>query len=221
MQQFAKQKLTAKQRRVYEFLRERIMAGAAPTVTEVACFLGVSSTRTAAQHLEALEKKGLIRRSRYLKRGIFLVEAPAKSALVTLPVVSSAGCDNMEVFAQQNFCEFVTVDRSFLGGVDEKKVVALRAVGESMVEAGIATGDVVLAQLTEDICDRDKVVAVVDGMALIKQALFSENALILRPMSKDSQYKPLIMRRDFRVFGKVIEVIKNPFASEELVYENI
>lgn len=221
MRQLAKQKLTAKQQRVYGFLRERIMRGAAPTVSELADFLGVSSTRSAMQHLEALEKKGLIRRTRYLRRGIALAPVEKESALVTLPVVSSAGCDNMQVFAEQNFSEFVTLERSFLGGLREQEVVALRAVGDSMAEAGIATGDIVLAHLTDDIKNKEKVVAVVDGMALIKQAIFSENALILAPMSKDPRYRPLIMRRGFKVFGKVIEIIKNPLGKEELVYENI
>ena len=64
-------------------------------------------------------------------------------------------------------------------------------------------------------------IAVVDGMALIKQIHFTDNAVILSPMTQDQQYRPIIMKRDFKVFGKVIDVIKNSFGGEELTYETI
>ena len=57
--------------------------------------------------------------------------------------------------------------------------------------------------------------------AVIKQINFTPNAVILRPMSHDQQYRPIIMKKDFPVFGKVIDVIKNSLEGEELVYENI
>ncbi|EKE25762.1 MAG: hypothetical protein ACD_5C00040G0001 [uncultured bacterium] len=75
--------------------------------------------------------------------------------------------------------------------------------------------------MTTDIRQKDKVVAIVDGMALIKQINFSPNAVVLAPMSHDQQYRPIIMKRDFQVFGKVIEIIKGSFGSEELIYETI
>jgi SOS-response transcriptional repressor LexA len=140
---------------------------------------------------------------------------------VTLPVVSAAGCDNMNVFAEQTFDEFITIDRDFLNGHNPKEVVVFRALGDSMVDAGIETGDLVLTQMTTDINQKDKVVAIVDGMALIKQINFSDNAVILAPMSHDPQYRPIIMKRNFQVFGKVVDVIKNSFGGEELVYESI
>jgi DNA polymerase V len=140
---------------------------------------------------------------------------------VTLPVLSSAGCDNMSVFAEQIFDEFVTIDRDFLAGRDSEKVVAFNAVGNSMVDAGISTGDLVLVEKTTDICEKDKVAAVVDGMAVIKQISFAENAVILKPMSKDPQYRPIVMKKNFQVFGKVIEVIKGFGGGDELVYESL
>jgi SOS-response transcriptional repressor LexA len=94
-------------------------------------------------------------------------------------------------------------------------------MGDSMIDAGIETGDLVLTEMTNDIKQKDKVVAIVDGMALIKQINFSANAVILAPMSPDPQYRPIIMKRNFQVFGKVVDVIKNSFGGDELVYENL
>lgn len=222
MRQKKSQNLTLKQNRVYEFIREYISKNfESPTILELKNFLQVSSLRTVTQYLESLERKNLIIRQRNVSRGIKLIESASDLQTVVLPVLSSAGCDNMNVFAEQNFEEFVTLDKDFLRGLNEKRVVVFRAVGDSMVDAGIENGDLVLTEITSEVMDRDKVVAVVDGMALIKQINFSANAVILTPMSKDPQYRPIIMKRDFQVFGKVIEVIKNSFSPRELVYENI
>ncbi|EKE19529.1 MAG: hypothetical protein ACD_8C00143G0001 [uncultured bacterium] len=215
--------LTKKQKRVFDFICSCLERdGFSPTIGELAKFLGVSSLRTVTQYLESLEKKGLIVRGHHQSRGIRLAKYnDIMLETVTLPVLSSAGCDNMNVFAEQSYDEFITLDREFLNGNNPEKVVVFRAMGDSMKDGGIETGDLVLTQVTTDINQKDKVVAIVDGMALIKQINFTSNAVILSPMSHDSQYRPIIMKRNFQVFGKVIEVIKNSFGSEELVYENL
>ena len=215
--------LTSKQKRVFDYICNCLeKTSTSPTISELAKFLGVSSLRTVTQYLESLEKKGLIVRSHHQNRGIRLASQNDFSIeTVTLPIVSAAGCDNMNVFAEQHFDEFVTIDRDFLKGIKAENVVVFRAMGDSMVDAGIETGDLVLTEMTNDIRQKDKVVAIVEGMTLIKQINFSPNAVILAPMSHDTQYRPIIMKKDFKVFGKVIEVIKNSFKGEELVYENI
>jgi len=215
--------LTSKQKRVFDHICSCLKKNnTPPTITELANFLGVSSLRTVTQYLESLEKKGLIIRSRHQSRGIRLATySDSILETVTLPIVSAAGCDNMNVFAEQTYDEFITIDRDFLKGHGPEKVVIFRAMGDSMVDAGIETGDLVLTEMTTDINQKDKVVAIVDGMALIKQINFSANAVILAPMSHDPQYRPIIMKRNFQVFGKVVDVIKNSLGGDELVYENI
>lgn len=216
------QTLTPKQKKVFEYIRTYLEENSvSPTIGEIAEYMCVSSLRTAVQYLESLERKNLIKRIAHASRGIRILTATMRSETVTLPVISVAGCDNMEVFAQQTFDEFITIDSDFIGGSDPQNVFVFRAVGESMRDAGITTGDLVLAEKTDDVKNKDNVVAIVDGMALIKRINFSPNAVILSPMSQDPQYRPIIMKKDFQVFGKVIEVIKNSFEGEELVYESL
>ena len=216
------QTLTPKQKKVFEYIRTYLEKnGTSPTIGEIAEHMRVSSLRTVTQYLESLERKNLIRRIAHASRGIRILTATVRSETVTLPVLSAAGCDNMEIFAERSFDEFVTIDSEFLGGSDPQNVFAFRAVGESMRDAGIATGDLVLAEKTIEVKNKDNVVAIVDGMALIKRINFSPNAVILSPMSQDLKYRPIIMKKDFQVFGKVIEVIKNSFGEQELVYENL
>lgn len=213
--------LTPKQKKVYEYIHSYIGENSiSPTVLEIAEKFCFSSLRTVTQYLESLEKKGLISRSPYQKRGIKILQFNPFSQTVTLPIVSSAGCDNLSVFADPKYDEYVTLDREFLHDKNPQEVVVFKAVGNSMVDAGINTGDWVLTDITENIVQKDKVVAIVDGMAVIKQIHFSPNAVILSPMSNDPQYRPIIMKKDFKVFGKVLDVIKNSW-EEELVYESL
>lgn len=213
--------LTCKQQKVYTFICDYLEKNSiSPTISELADFLKVSSLRTVTQYLDALQKKQLISRRRHQSRGISLFEQSSVSEIVTLPVISSAGCDNLNVFAEQAFDEFISIDKAFLHGRNPEAVFIFKAVGSSMTDAGIQTGDLVLTEKTSEVQEKDKVVAVVDGMAVIKQILFSPSATILRPMSHDPQYRPIIMKKDFQVFGKVIDVIKSFGGGEELTYES-
>lgn len=190
-----------------------------PTISELKELIGVASLRSVTQYLESLENKGLLIRKRYQNRGIELIDQEDRqSGIVTIPVVANAGCDNLSVYADENSGEHVSVARSFLRGYDPKQVVAIRAIGNSMEEAGIKSGDLVLTEVTQNVKEGEDIVAIIDDKAVIKRVRFTDNAVILNPVSNDSQYHPIIMRNDFQVSGRVIEVIKNKTESD-LVYE--
>lgn len=203
--------LTKRQKEVLETLRLHINRhGASPTIEELAGHLKVSSLRTVTQYLEALEKKGYISRTKNKKRSIELThqsESDLKST-ITLPVVGAAACGSLNVYADESFNEFIQVAKSFIKGKKEGEVMAIRAMGYSMQDAGIDDGDLVLIEFTDDIKNSDVVAAVIDGMAVIKKITFTENAVILDPVTSIGYYKQIVMRRDFRVLGKVLHVIK-------------
>ncbi len=204
------QQLTDKQRRFYESLRRLIeKKGQSPTVSELVRLMKLSSPRAATQYLEALERKGLIERRRYEERGIRLVGGNNHEPMtVSIPVIASAGCDNVAVFAQRNFGDYICVAQELLQGRKPDTIVCVKAIGDSMVDAGIKEGDYVLVEVTNAVSESDLVVAIIDGFAVIKKIELANNAIILRPVSSDLQYKPIILRRDFQIFGKVLDVIR-------------
>jgi repressor LexA len=108
------------------------------------------------------------------------------------------------------------VATELLQGIKKDNVVCVKAVGDSMVDAGINTGDYVLVEMTEGVHENDLVVAIIDSFAVIKKIEFASNAVILRPVSSDPQYKPIILRRDFQIFGRVIDVIRLKNKTEEM-----
>ncbi|MEK7187880.1 MAG: transcriptional repressor LexA [Patescibacteria group bacterium] len=203
-------KLTDKQKKFYDSLCALIeKKGESPTVAELVRLMKFSSPRAVTQYLEALERKGLIERRRYERRGIRLRELKeGGTETVQIPVIASAGCDNVSVFAQRNFGDYICVASDLLQGVDRDNVVCVKAVGDSMVDAGINEGDYVLVEVMETADQNDLVVAIIDSFAVIKKLEIANNAIILRPVSSDPQYKPIIVNKNFRIFGKVIDVIR-------------
>lgn len=203
--------LTGKQTLFFETLKKYISKHAeSPTVDELITLTKSSSPRAVTQYLTALERKGLIRRERYKRRGIELciLGNSYGSETVSIPVIASAGCDNMKVFAEERAGEYLCVSNELVRGKNIQNIACIKAIGDSMNEAGINEGDHVLVEMTQAIMENDLVVAVIDGFAVIKKIEYANNAVILRPVSSDPTHKPIILRRDFNIFGKVIDVIR-------------
>lgn len=206
---FMNQPITKKQQEIYSFIRQYIeKKDDSPTLDEIRVFLNVSSLNTVVDHLKALEQKGYIVRRKHAKRNIELRNNNAHSLLnwpVTIPVTASVGCDDLSVFAndrEHKYDESIDVDRKLVQGRGD--VVAVRAVGNSMDDAGIHNGDYILIELTENAENGDRVAAIVGDMVTVKKLDKKNGVVILRPESKDPKYKPLIMSEDFKIAGKVI-----------------
>jgi repressor LexA len=203
--------LTTRQREVLLMIKRYIKEhNVSPTIEEIAEALKVSSTRTVTQYLEALERKGYIHKIKHKKRNIMVTdqENPSYGETVTLPVVGAAACGSLNVYAEESFNEFIQVSKHFLSGRSVNELMVIRAVGYSMQDAGIEDGDLVIIEFTENIKDGDIVAAVIDGMAVIKRISFTANAVILDPVTSIGSYTQIVMRRDFKVLGKVLHVIK-------------
>lgn len=204
------EKLTENQQKVFDFIYEYIQTkGCSPTVDEIRQYIGVASIRTAAQYLEALEKKGMVRRERNAKRNIRIVDASgAEEELVSVPVFANVGCGSPSVLTERIFDEFVSVSNALVKKISKENLFVIRAVGNSMRDAGVNDGDFVLVEKTEDVKTGDMVVTIIDDTAVLKRLTITHNAIILDPVTTDKQYPRIIMSRDFQIFGKMIDVIK-------------
>lgn len=186
--------------------------GKSPTITELSAALKLRSLRSVTQRLESLEKKGLITRNRFQHRSISIldgVKSQMSSDLIQVPVIASAGCDAMDVYAEQSFGEYIVVDRSLIGGrKDNTNIAAVRAVGDSMQDAGIHSGDYVIVEVTDQVENGDRVVAILGNMAVIKRFSRVDEVVYLNPENKYGTYHPIVVREeDSRVFGKVLSII--------------
>lgn len=200
------QLLTYKQKRVLDNIRLYIEAkGQPPTLEELRRNLNLKSLRTVAQYLEVLEQKGYLIRRKGAWRNIELRNADGGWGTVSIPVVANVGCDDLSVFAQEQADEFIEVDKKIVE--ESGEIVAVRAVGESMLDAGIRSGDYILVQFTDDVKSGDRVAAIVGDMVTVKRLVRKDGITILYPESKDPKYKPIILHENFKITGKVLCVI--------------
>lgn len=212
-------KLTKKQELFYTYIKDFIKKhGKSPTTVELRDDLGYKSLYSVTQYLKALEDRHLISRQSNTSRGISLIGLDDyDSPTVIIPVLSSVGCDNVQIIAEHNYTDFVTIDRSFVQNARED-VVAFKAIGDSMIDAGIDSGDYVLTEITDNVSSGDLVVANIGDQAVAKRLQVTENAKILNPESSTGKYEQIIMKESSRIFGKVLEVIKMAPKHNEITY---
>jgi len=213
--------LTQKQKETLDFIKNFVARnGSAPLITELSKNLKLKSLRSVTQRLESLEAKGFIRRDRFKHRGITLTEDinPLSSeGTIRVPVIASAGCDQMEIYAEEKSDEYISIDKKMIA--HHKDIVAIKAVGNSMIDAGISNGDYVLVEVRDDASENDRVVAIIGDMAVIKRFHRRANAVILQPESKNGGYYPIIMSEDSKIFGKVLSVIPMSLQNDEIKFE--
>ena len=180
-----------------------------PTLDELRQNLGFKSLRTVVQYIETLERKGYVVRRRYSHRNIELrtVDAEGRTAmLVSVPVVANVGCDDLSVFVQEQSDEFLQVDKQIVDEV-HGEIVAVRAVGDSMADAGVKSGDYILVQFTDKVKSGDRVAAIIGDMVTVKRLERRNGVTILYPESKDPKYKPIVLRDNFKIAGRVLCII--------------
>ncbi|HSG99452.1 MAG TPA: transcriptional repressor LexA [candidate division Zixibacteria bacterium] len=181
------EKLTARQRTILEFIRDRIrLDGRAPTIREIGERFGIRSTNGVRDHLKALIRKGFLAHDSMLSRGIRLVDRVALD-VGSLPLVGSAPAGS-PITAIENYEGEIAVDKSFISTDD---AFTLRVVGDSMINAGINNGDLVIVRKQSHAKEGDIVVAVVEDEATVKRIHFDKrtSAVVLQP--ENDKYDPL------------------------------
>ncbi len=194
-----------RQRQILDYISNSIdKYGYAPTLTEIARHLGLSSLATVHEHLENLEKKGFIRRYSGALRGIELLDLQGKKGnLVELPIMGYIACGvPIEPYTDPNATLMVNthlVDSSSTSYV-------LQAKGDSMVEDGILNGDYVVVKQQNQASNGDIVVAVLDnGFVTLKRYYKEAGRVRLQPAN--STLSPMFVTK-VEIRGKVVAVIR-------------
>jgi len=185
-------------KRVFEFVRGRLLAGEPPTVREVQGALGFRAVQTARQHLEALVREGELLSARGKARGYRLPRTPGISVQVPLLGHVRAGPLTTAVEDLEGYLPFQS-DRP--GG----DFFALRVQGRSMAGAGILPGDIVIVRQQPTARSGEIVVALVDDEATVKRLRMRSRRVELHPENPD--FEPIIPKPEtVTVLGKVVEV---------------
>jgi repressor LexA len=187
-------------REVRDFIAQR---GIPPTSKELAQVLGVSPA-TAHEQVGQLVRKGFVRREPRKARGIFLVREPDEQPtdLVSIPLVGSVPAGS-PLLAEENVLGEVLVDRKL---ASSGRCFALRIVGESMRDASINDGDLIIVRQQPVAENGDIVVAMLDDDATVKRLSIRGHEIELRP--ENPKFKPTRIGPDcnLRIIGKVVAI---------------
>jgi repressor LexA len=204
----ADQKLTTRQRQIYEFIQRHTQEkGYPPTVRDIGKAIGLTSSSTVHAHLANLERLGMLRRDPTKPRAMEVLADKAKRAVVPsgLPLVGRVAAGT-PILAEENIEEYVEV--SPLAGGDGGDFV-LEVRGDSMKDAGILNGDTVVVRKQNSVNDGDIVVAILDDdaepEATVKRYFRERDHIRLEPENKD--FEP-IRSPDVKVAGRVIGVFR-------------
>jgi repressor LexA len=209
------QGLTKRQSQTLDFIRSSINErGYPPTLREIGEHMGIRSTNGVNDHLRALERKGYLRREDMKSRALKLVEAaetstpvPIDDDMIEVQVLGRVAA-GLPVLAEENIIDTVRIDRMLVRG--GREIFGLRVTGDSMIEAGILSGDYVFVR-KQSLAERgDIVVALIGDEATIKYYYPEREYVRFQPAN--AQMAPILVRAtDFRstmLLGKVVGVYR-------------
>ena len=200
-------RLTRRQREILEYLIGEVRdKGYAPSVREIGAALGLRSPSTVHQHLTALERKGCIKRHGERMRALEVVDKSLvhKGDAVTLPVLGRISAGNPSL-ADQDLDDSVQVPPRLFG--DVRGCFLLRVRGDSMKDAGILYGDVVVVERGPSPAPGQIVVAEIDGTTTLKFLRQGRNGThYLEPAN--GRYQPIYPERELKVTAVVKGVVR-------------
>lgn len=194
------EKLTEQQQRIFNFVRTLINnRGFGPSIREIADEMGFKSPNGVICHLKALEKKGLIKRTAKHSRSIVLTDA-ANEETRGLPLVGRVAAGSLTEANEQD-------ERVDLANLWTRKGTFLLEVsGDSMIDAAITDGDLVVIEKRQNASPGDIVVALnAEGEATLKYWYPEKTRIRLQPANK--KLKPIYVK-EAKVTGVVVGVIR-------------
>lgn len=196
--------LTKKQETVLEFISYHLKNfGYPPTVRETGRAFGISE-KAAHDHLNAIEKKGYIRRASGKPRAIEILEDVSKKGLKRageVPIVGRVAAGE-PLLASQNIEGTLPVPQEM---IMHDTCFALRVNGSSMINAGILEGDLVVVKSQSVADPGDIVVALLDDEATVKRFFYEGDKICLQPENPDMD---AIVVSEVQVLGKVIGLFR-------------
>lgn len=190
--------LPEKQAELLRYIIARLNDGLSPTVREICKDFGIKSTSTAHKYLKDLVSKNYITMGEGTNRSIRLVGA---GSTVSVPVLGTISAGK-PILAVEDIEEYIPL--RYTKG-DGRDLFALRVKGESMIEAAILDGDIIIAKKTPTAYNGEIVVALVESEATVKTFYKEGNYFRLQP--ENSSMEPIIVS-EVAILGRVISVYR-------------
>ena len=198
--------LTARQRRILDFIATTVRdRGYPPTVREIGEAVGLTSSSSVHAQLANLERLGLLHKDPTKPRAMTLSDSPRAEGVV-VPLLGRIAAGS-PALAEQHIEDHLVVPMGFAGDAEH---FALTVRGDSMVDAGILDGDVVVVRAAEAAEDRDIVAVLLPGPAedeaTVKRLRRQRGKVMLVP--ENPSLEPFEMDPKGRILGTVVAVLR-------------
>ncbi len=199
--------ITKRQKELLQFIIKQIRDhNLPPSISEMASFLKVSSKNAVAKLLTALEQEGFIKTDGRA-RGVTVLDAlgdTLEKGLVRVPLLGRIQAGG-PTLAEEHVEEWVNLPQTMVKG--RRDVFLLKVRGESMINAGIYEGDLVIVRPTKEAKNQDIVVALLHDEATVKRLIFVKNRAYLKAENPD--FANIYPKDEWTIQGKVVGVIRN------------
>lgn len=197
--------ISKKQSEILEYIKEEILhRGYPPAVREICEAVGLKSTSSVHSHLETLEKNGFIRRDPTKPRAIEIIDDTfnlTRREMVNVPLIGRVAA-GAPLLAQEHIENYFPIPMEFM---PNSETFMLTVQGESMINAGVFDGDMVLVEKTNIARNSDMVVALIEDGATVKTFYKEKDHIRLQPENDDLD--PIILP-NVEILGKVIGVFR-------------
>jgi len=198
--------LTQKQQAVLDFLKsEHRKTGLIPSTREIQAHFGFASQTAAMSHLRALERKEAILRVPGKARAVMFPDELEREEMVDIPVYGSIAA-GMAENQEQTHEATLSIDVATLGVDSRAKTFALTVRGESMIDAHICDGDIVILESRAP-RKGDVVAALIDGETSLKRYIVERGKPYLQ--AENENYPDLIPLQELVVQGVMVGLVRN------------
>lgn len=198
-------KITAKQKQILDYIKEQILQkGYPPAVREICDAVHLRSTSSVHSHLETLEKNGYIKRDPTKPRAIEICDDSfqmVRTEMVNIPVVGQVAA-GLPILAEQNIDSYIPLPAYMCPSGDS---FILIVKGDSMINAGIFSGDQIFVHSCNDAQNGEKVVALIDDSATVKTYYKEKGHIRLQP--ENDTMEPIIVD-SCTILGRVFGVLR-------------
>lgn len=201
----AQGKISPKQQEILDYIKSQILErGFPPAVRDICEAVHLKSTSSVHSHLETLEKNGYIRRDPTKPRAIEILDESfnfTRREMVNVPLVGRVAAGE-PLLAEQNIEMYFPIPMEYMPNC---QTFMLTVKGESMINAGILDGDMVLVEQRSTAANGEMVVALIEDGATVKTFYKEEGVIRLQP---ENDFMDPIIVSDVQILGKVIGVFR-------------
>lgn len=196
--------LTDRQKEVLGFIQaEQREKGITPSTREIQQHFGFASQTSVMQYIAALERKGFL--DRHARKARALITPMQKVRITDIPIYGEIPA-GMSVLTEQTAEGHVSLDTANVNASPNGRTFALRVRGDSMINAHIVDGDIVILEERDDVQNGDVVAALIDGETTLKRYVVERGRPYLK--AENPMFPDLIPARELRIQGVMVSLVR-------------